>query len=268
VVTRTAVSTGQQQPTHSDTVVRLGAVEATHRTEVQATWAISDGEVRASTTATGAMLQAVAEVQLDTLRLAEVLAGPGTAHLEVHRLHFPALTSLLREVMELWQDEPDFSALWLRLQWSGDLARQLAGLAGSQPEIALTRMRLQTTDGVVQATLRLRLDGNRLLVPGYFPQLGQAIDAAIDGEAPASWVRAVIIAQVRQAMRARSQLAARTPTTVLNTLAATITDLQLRRLVAQKYLLLDGNMYRSQARYIRGRLLVNGKPLDLAALVQ
>jgi hypothetical protein len=74
------------------------------------------------------------------------------------------------------------------------------------------------------------------------------------------------IAQVRQALRARSRLAAWLPDPALDVLAATITDQQLRSLVAQEYLVLDGNIYKSKARYTHGQLLVHGKPVDLPAL--
>jgi uncharacterized protein YdgA (DUF945 family) len=114
----------------------------------------------------------------------------------------------------------------------------------------------------------VRVNGNRLRAPGDLVQLIQTIDAEAEGEAPVSWVRAMAIAQVRQAIRARSKFAAFIPTTALNALAATISDQQLYSLVQQEYLILDGNTYKSKARYTRGQLLVNGKPLDWSALVQ
>jgi hypothetical protein len=92
------------------------------------------------------------------------------------------------------------------------------------------------------------------------------MDAEAEGEAPASWVRATAIAQVRRALRARSRLAAWLPDAALDVLAAAITDQQLRSLVAQEYLVLDGNIYKSKARYTHGQLLVQGKPVDLPAL--
>jgi hypothetical protein len=61
-------------------------------------------------------------------------------------------------------------------------------------------------------------------------------------------------------------LAAWLPEPALDGLAATITDQQLRRLVAQEYLVLDGNLYKSKVRYTYGQLLVQGKPVDLPAL--
>ena len=82
------------------------------------------------------------------------------------------------------------------------------------------------------------------------------------------WVRALAIAQIRQAIRARSKFAAFIPPTTLNALAATISDQQLSSLAQQEYLILDGNTYKSKVRYTHGLLLVNGKPLDWSALVQ
>ena len=76
------------------------------------------------------------------------------------------------------------------------------------------------------------------------------------------------IAQVQRAIRARSRFTALLPATVLNALAATISDRQLHSLVQQEYLVLDGNTYKSKARYTHGQLLVNGRPLDVPALVQ
>jgi len=114
----------------------------------------------------------------------------------------------------------------------------------------------------------VRVDGQRLLPPGYLSQLLQTIDAEAEGEAPTAWVRAMAIAQVRRAIRARSRFAALLPAAALNALAATISDQQLRRLVQQEYLVLDGNIYKSKARYTHGQLLVNGKPLDWPALMQ
>jgi hypothetical protein len=61
-------------------------------------------------------------------------------------------------------------------------------------------------------------------------------------------------------------LAAWLPDPALDALAATITDQQLRRLVEQDYLVLDGNIYKSKARYTQGQLLVHGKLVDWPAL--
>jgi len=125
---------------------------------------------------------------------------------------------------------------------------------------------LHTPGGEIRARVQVRVDGNRLLAPGYLSQLLQTIEAEAEGEAPASWVRAMTIAQVRRALRARSRLAAWLSDSALDVLATAITDQQLRSLVAQEYLVLDGNIYKSKARYTYGQLLVQGKPVDLPAL--
>jgi len=268
VTARADVSTGYRQSSRSDTFVRVGSIVVTHRPEAQATWAITGGEVRATASAAGETLQAVADVQLDTFHLADMPHGPGTLHLDMRRLPTAALARLLQEVAEQWQDAPDVSRLWMHLQSSGDLARRLSGIVRTSPEIALTQMHLHTPDGEVHARLQVRLDGSRLRAPGDLPQLVQTMDAQAEGEAPASWVRAVVIDQVRKVMRARSTLAALLPPTVLHSLAATISDRQLQSLVEHEYLVLDGDRYKSKAHYAYGQLFVNDKPLALPALVQ
>jgi len=239
----------------------------THRTHAQATWAVTGAELRATTATPSGTLQAVADGQLETLRLADVSYGSGTSHLEIRRLHLPSLLSLMQEFRELQRDEPDLASVWLRLWLSGDLARLLSDLARSSPECILTRLSLHTADGEIRASGQIRVDGNRLLAPAYLSQLLQVIDAEAEVEAPASWVRTTTIAQVRQGLRARSRLAAWLPEPALDALAATITDQQLRRLVEQDYLVLDGNIYKSKARYTQGQLLVHGKLVDWPALV-
>jgi uncharacterized protein YdgA (DUF945 family) len=263
VVTRTEVLTRHRQPSRSDTLVRVGAIEVTNRTENQCTWAITGGEVRATTTVTGETLQGVTDVQLDTLRLADVPHGPGTLHLELRQLPMAALTRVFYEIIAQWQDEQDVATLWIRLWFSEELARRLAEVARTQPEIALTQMRLQTADGEIHASLQVRLDGNRVLAPAYLPQLLQTIDARAVAEAPASWVRAMVTAQVSRVMRARYPMATLLPASALKRFAATVSDRYLQSLVEQEYVILDGNTYKSQARYLHGQLLVNGKPLHL-----
>lgn len=268
VTARTDVSTGYGQPSRSDTFVRVGSVKVTHRPEAQATWAITGGEVRATTTAAGETLQAVADVRLDTFHLADMPHGPGTVHLDIRRLHSAALTRLVQEVVEQWQDMQDSTTLLTQLWLSGDLVHLLSDIAMTSPEIALTEMRLHTPDGEVHANLQVRLDGSRVRAPGYLPQLMQTLDVQAEGEAPASWVRAVVIDQVSKVLRARSTLAALLPANAMHSLAATISDQQLRNLVQHEYLLFDGKTYKSKAHYAYGRLFVNGKPLALPALVQ
>jgi uncharacterized protein YdgA (DUF945 family) len=263
---RADVSTKRRLVSHSDTFVRVGSMAVTHHTNAQATWAVTGAELRATTATASGTLQAVADGQLETLRLADVSYGSGTSHLELRRLHLPTLLSLLQEFRELQQDEPDLASVWLRLWLSGDLARLLSELARSSPECILTRLSLHTADGEIRASGQIRVDGNRLLAPAYLSQLLQVIDAEAEVEAPASWVRTTAIAQVRQGVRARSRLAAWLPEPALDALAATITDQQLRRLVEQDYLVLDGNIYKSKARYTQGQLLVHGKPVDWPAL--
>jgi uncharacterized protein YdgA (DUF945 family) len=214
------------------------------------------------------MLQAAADVQLDTFHLADMPHGPGTLHLDVRQLRLAALARLLQEVIAQWQEAQNAATLWKHLRLSGDLARLLSGVARTSPEIALTQMHLYTPDGEVHANVQVRLDGSRLRAPGYLPQLVQTIDAQVEGEAPASWVRAIVIDQVSRVMRARSTLAALLPPHALHSLAATICDRQLHSLVEHEYLLLDGDTYKSRVHYAYGQLLVNGKPLALPALVQ
>jgi uncharacterized protein YdgA (DUF945 family) len=205
-------------------------------------------------------------VQIETLRLADASYGSGTSHLEIHRLHLPAIVRLLQALRVLQQAEPDLASRWLRWQSSDGLARLLSECARSSPELSLTGVSLHTTDGEIRASIQIRVDGNRLLVPGYLTQLLQAIEIEAEGEAPAAWVRATTITQVRRAMRRRSRLAALLPDPALDVLAATITDQHLRSLVAQEYLVLDGDMYKSKVRYTRGQLLVQGKPVDVPVL--
>jgi uncharacterized protein YdgA (DUF945 family) len=259
---RADVSTARHQVSRSDTFVRVGSVAVTPRTAVQAAWAVTGAELRATTATAGGTLQAVADVQLETLRLDNISYGSGTSHLELYRLHLPALIRLLQAIRELQQDAPDLASFWWRLQLSEQLAHLLSELARPSPELSLTRMSLHTPDGEIRARVQARVDGNRLFAPGYAVQLLQTIEAEAEGEAPASWVRAMAIAQVRRALRARSRLAAWLPEPALDVLAATITDQQLRRLVEQGYLVLDGNLYKSKVRYIYGQLLVQGRAVD------
>jgi len=268
VTVRTDVSTGEQQPSRGDTSMRIGSIAVTHRPATQATWAITGGELRTTATAVGETLQAVADVQLDSFQLADMAHGPGTLHLDISRLPVVALTSLLQEVVAQWQDTQDVVILWKHLQVSGALARLLSGLTRTSPEMALTQMHLHTADGEVRASVHLRLDGRHLRAPGSLPQLLQSLDAQVEGEAPASWVRALVIDQVSKVMRARSTLAALLTPNALHSLTATIIDQHLHRLVEHEYLLLDGATYKSKAQYTSGQLFVNGKPLALPVLVQ
>ena len=265
-VMRTEVSAERRSVSHSATFVRVGSVAMTHRTDAQAIWAVTGAELRATTAAASGTLQAVADGQFATLRLADASYDSGTSHLELHRLHLPTLVRLLQEIRELWLDEPALTSFWGRLLLSEELARLLSDLARPSPEFLLTQVSLHTSDGEIRARVQVRVAGNRLLAPGSFSQLLQTIDAEAEGEAPAPWVRAITIAQVRRALRARSRLAAWLSDSALDVLATAITDQQLRSLVAQEYLVLDGNIYKSKARYTYGQLLVQGKPVDLPAL--
>ena len=264
---RTDVSTERRHRRRSDTFVRVGSVALTPHTDTQATWAVTGAELRTTTATAGGMLQAVANVQLETLRLADTTYGTGTSRLEIHRLHLPALVRLLQALRALQQVEPDLASLWRRWQLSDGLARLLSECARSSPEFALSGVSLRTADGELRASVQVRVDGNRLLAPGYLTQLLQAIEVEAEGEAPVAWVRATAIAQVRRAIRQRSRLASWLPDPALDVLATTITDQQLRNLVAQEYLVLDGDMYKSKMRYTRGQLLVHGKPVDVPLLM-
>jgi uncharacterized protein YdgA (DUF945 family) len=259
---RADVSTAYPHVSRSDTLVRVGSVALTYRTAAPAAWAVTGVELRATTVTAGGTLQAVADIQLETLRLDNASYGTGTSHLELHRLYLPALLRLLQAIRDLRQDEPALASLWWRRLLSEQFARLLSDVARTSPEFLLTRVSLHTPDGEIRARVQARVDANRRLAPGYLGQLLQTLDAEAEGEAPASWVRATAIAQVRRALRARSRLAAWLPDAALDVLAATLTDQELRRLVEQEYLVLDGNLYKSKARYIYGQLLVQGKAVD------
>src|SRR5262249_5292514 len=68
-VMRTEVSAERRSVSHSMTFVRVGSMAVTHRTDAQATWAVTGAELRATTTTASGTLQAVADGQLATLRL-------------------------------------------------------------------------------------------------------------------------------------------------------------------------------------------------------
>jgi uncharacterized protein YdgA (DUF945 family) len=263
---RADVSTKRHHMSRSDTFVRVGSVALTPHTDTQATWAVTGARLHTTTATAGGMLQAVVDVQIETLRLADTSYDTGTSHLAIHRLHLPALVRLLQALRALQQVEPDLASLWRRWQLSDGLARLLSECARSSPEFALTGVSLRTPDGEIRASVQVRVDGSRLLAPGYLTQLLQAIEVEAAGEAPVAWVRATTIAQVRRAIRQRSRLAVWLPDPALDVLATTITDQQLRNLVAQEYLVLDGDMYKSKVRYARGQLLVHGKPVDVPVL--
>ena len=265
-IMRTNVSTERRHMSRSDTFVRVGSVALTSHTDTQATWAVTGAELHTTTATASGTLQAVADVQIETWRLADASYGSGTSHLEIRRLHVPSLVRLLQALRELPQAESDLASLWLRRQLSTSLARLLSECARSSPEFSLTGVSLHTTEGEIRASVQVRVDGNRLLIPGYLTQLLQTIEIEAEGEAPAAWVRATAITQVRRAIRRRSRLAALLPDPALDVLATTITDQQLRSLVAQEYLVLDGDMYKSKVRYTRGQLLVHGKPVDVPVL--
>jgi hypothetical protein len=265
-VMRTEVATERRRTSRSETFVRLGSLTVTPRTDAPAAWAVTGAELRTTAATASGMLQAVADGQIDTLRLADASYGAGTSHLELSRLHLPALLRLVQELRELRQNEPALAAFWGRLLLSEDVARPLSALARPSPELLLTRVSLHTVDGAIRARVQVRVDGDRLRAPGHLPQLLQTIEAEAEGEAPTSWVRATAIAQVRRALRVRSRVAAWLPDSALDVLAATITDQQLRHLVAQEYLVLEGNVYKSKARYSHGQLLVQGKPVDVPGL--
>ena len=97
---RADVSTERRHVSRSDTSVHVGSMAVTRRTPAQTAWAVTGAELHATTATASGTLQAVADVQFATLRLADASYGSGTSRLELRRLHLPALRSLLQELRE------------------------------------------------------------------------------------------------------------------------------------------------------------------------
>jgi len=257
------VLTPRRQPARSTLTIRLGSLALTHRSAASASWAMTTASLQTTATTAHGLLQAHVTSQAHALRLGDGSYGPGTARLDIERLHLVALRDMLRGLHEASQDEPDMAAFWLRLVLSGDLAALLAGVVATSPALTLHELSLHTVDGDIRVKMQIHVDGSRLFPPGYLSQVLQTVEAEAAAEAPAAWVRAMVIAQVRRLIRAQSRFAALLPDSALNALAATMSDRQLHNLVEQGYLVLDGTTYKSQARYTQGQLLVQGKPVDL-----
>lgn len=262
---RTEVTTGRRQPLRSDTRLQVASVAVTPEDNPHAAWAVTGLEVQASTALRQRSVQGTGALRLETLRLDETAYGPGSVSGTCERLFLPALHALWRDIQLMRQDEPDLGALWIRLIRSEELARLLLPVLQTSPALTLDPLVLHTPEGAIQATLRVRVDGNRLLPPGYLVQLLQTIDAEASIVAPVAWVKSTAALQLRHALRARSRLAALLPESALDTVAHPLVERYLQQLEAAAYLVLDGSMYTSQVRYTRGQLWLQGKPVDLSA---
>lgn len=261
---RTTVTSTRQQPQRTDTQLTMASVALTPTDTPGNAWAVTGLALHGTSAVQQRTAQGTLDLRLDAVRLAETSYGPGSVVGTVDRLFLPAVRNLWSEIYRLRQDEPDWATLWIRLVRSEELARLLGPVLPSSPELALSQVQLHTPDGPIHATLRVRVDGTRLLPPGYLVQLLQTIDAQASIAAPVAWVKALAITQARRAIRARSQLTAFLPDSALDAVAGPLVERYLRQYEAAGYLVRDGAMYTSQARYTRGQLWVQGRPVNLA----
>src|SRR5262249_14286930 len=77
LVAQTDIVTQSRSASRSDTSIRVGSVALTPRAEAHVAWAVTGGAIHATTATTGRTLQAMTELHIETLRLAEASYGPG-----------------------------------------------------------------------------------------------------------------------------------------------------------------------------------------------
>lgn len=186
-------------------------------------------------TIAGEILNVTTAAHVKTIQTATTLYGPATGTLEMRRLHTMSLLTLARTFLPLLQPEaarhsPGFMPF-------GSLFTALPAFAKQAPEVELTQVSLQTSAGEVRGKAKMAFDANK--TPGLLTLLRPLNTLAGQGEIA-------------------------TPVALLQQMLTPASREQLQQLEQQGYVVRDGEQYVFSARFARGQLLVNNKPVALS----
>jgi uncharacterized protein YdgA (DUF945 family) len=171
--------------------------------------------------------------------------GPGEVRLVARRLDRDALSALIGAARA--GATPDAAALQ-------DL------LAGS-PELELDPFEMKGPDGALRARARLGIDGGdpRVAMGPVFAAL--AVEASAEIRLPVRWLHRMLDQVVSIQMQGVGAASAQQQVEI-----AALRSAWIRDLVSAGWLLRQGEAYRLALDYRGGQLLLNGRPLDPAAM--
>jgi len=135
---------------------------------------------------------------------------------------------------------------------------QLPRLIRYSPEVGISRLALKTPQGVIEGKLRLivvpELDN---ILPDFTPaQLIQNVDATIDISTPSILIADLLRTQVMREIISTGEFGNNREE--IEKLAQAITEQRIAVLLAQNFLISEKERYRINAKFIKGKLEING----------
>lgn len=209
----------------------------------------------AQSNASGDFLNATAEVNLKSLTLNGKVYGPAVLALEANHLHAPTLAKLNKELTAIQKAFPDPAVQGPKML--AMLRKEGTPLLKNDPALALKNLSVKLPEG------DLRLKAN-LSIKGFVDKdLDQPLEilnkmhAKVELSLPKKVIETYVLWQARDMIATDTTDGERPDTEDLDNLARNLMENQIKKLVQQKLIRVEGDSLASTAEWKQGQLTVN-----------
>jgi uncharacterized protein YdgA (DUF945 family) len=223
-------------------------------------------KVASTSRCTGKLVDVNQTMEFGGVTVAGETYGPGVCIIEAKNLDGEVLGSFQEQVRELYRTTPDVNPDALVARLIPLYSQLLLQLLDKSPEINVSKFNFATPKGTIDARLQVKFDGTQGVVMEHPAALLQGLDASADLAIHENLVRLMLASTVKDqlnAARDQGQLPDSFGDEEIDRLAEQQASAQIDAVLAQNFMVRDGELIIAQATFKRGELLVNGHSLPL-----
>ncbi len=214
----------------------------------------------------GKNLNTTVKYRVKGIKVGERTYGPGRMTLVVRKLDIKTLRQYEKKVSQISKRTlPQEQA---SMMVAAETMKLFAKLSKNAPEIEISNLSFNSGEGELTGTAKLVLDGSNADVGQNLMLLVTALQGSAKFSIPPSMVKAILAPQIRQdieAYKKKGLLTSREAAQLTPSVMAKIVDEAYPSYLSinsfTKHLIPAGSHYKISASFLRGRVLVNNKPL-------
>jgi len=191
--------------------------------------------------------------------------GPGDCEIEMKNLDAEVLSDFQSRVREVYREVADFSPEEMMARMLPVYTQLLVKLIEGDPELNIQRLHFATPLGDVDGKVLVKFAGHQ----GLTVEDPQALLQYLQAEADVSIQESLVSALVAESVKAKLQVAREQGSIPqlsdeeLASLAEQQANTQLDALLAQNFIVREGENIKSQASFNQGKLILNGRSLPI-----
>jgi uncharacterized protein YdgA (DUF945 family) len=204
-------------------------------------------------------------IQFEQMSVKDEKLDDGVFGLEVRSVDVESFVRVHKEIQTLREMQREFPSQPVQMIVISKLMQIAPALLRKSPEIELTRLSFETGDGTVQCKARISFVSDPSVPINIFSMLFNGLEGEAQCTIPASFLQNVLKSKIKEefiAARNESEFDELTDEKI-DELAMQRSIQEIQLLVAQNYLVAEGESYKANASYKHGHFLLNGQPMKL-----